>query len=123
MKDIMAVFIGSGIGGVTRYGLSYLINKWANHLFPIATLSVNFFACLTLGVIIGLIDHKHVLPAGSKWLLSVGFCGGFSTFSTFTAETIQLFHQGNYGLAALYVISSIFICIGAFAMGIYLITR
>lgn len=61
MKELLAVFIGSGLGGLTRFGLGRWVDGWHSHHFPLGTFVVNVVACFALGFIIGLADHKQVL--------------------------------------------------------------
>lgn len=123
MKELIVIFIGSGFGGISRYGLSKLVNNFHTFSFPFGTFIVNLVACFILGITIGLVDQKNLLPPTSKLFLTVGFCGGFSTFSTFSNETLQLFQQGNFLTAFLYVFFSIFVCILSLFFGLLLVGR
>lgn len=120
MKELIAVFIGSGLGGLSRFGLSKWVDSWHQQPFPYGTLVVNISACFILGLVIGLSDHKQVLSPAARLFLAVGFCGGFSTFSTFSSETLGLLQQGQQGSAALYVLSSILVCVSATFSGLWL---
>ena len=102
------VFIGGGLGSLARYGMW----KWIGPLstnFPFATFITNAVSCLILGVLLG-IQLKGSIDDHSKLLLMVGFCGGFSTFSTFSAETLKLFQYGNYITGISYILGSLIIC-------------
>lgn len=123
MKQLIVIFLGSGLGGVTRYGLGRWIENWHNHYFPFGTLAVNVVACLVLGVVIGLADHRQMLSSTSKLFLTVGFCGGFSTFSTFSNETLHLFQQGNHWASVLYALLSILLCVVAVFGGLLIAER
>jgi CrcB protein len=108
----LAVFIGGGLGSIARFSLSLLFIKlkWTN--FPWATLVSNVLACLVLAFLVFTFKDKMM---ETKWLtplLITGFCGGFSTFSTFGLESINLFHQGNYLFLALNVLLSIILGFG-----------
>lgn len=113
MKEIIAVFIGSGLGGLTRFGLGMWVDSWHNSHFPYGTFVVNVVACFALGFIIGLADHKQILSPTARLFLAVGFCGGFSTFSTFSIETLTLFQQGHNTSLILYTLGSILLCVTA----------
>lgn len=78
MKSVVLVFIGGGMGSVIRYVLSKWINTW--HSFPLGTLVINIAACLVLGFVVGLTDHKQLVSPAARLFWAVGFCGGFSTF-------------------------------------------
>lgn len=113
MKELIAIFIGSGLGGLSRFGLGKWVDSWHNHNFPFGTLAVNIVACLVVGFVIGLADHKQMLSPTLRLFLAVGFCGGFSTFSTFSSETLALFQQGFHLNSVLYVFGSIVLCVAA----------
>ena len=119
----MAVFIGSGLGGLTRFGLGKWIDGFHEHPFPFGTFVVNVIACFMVGILIGFADHKQVLSSTSRLFLVVGFCGGFSTFSTFSSETLTLFQQGHNTVLVLYTLGSILLCVTATFGGLYIAER
>ena len=81
-----ALFIGGGFGTLLRYGLSKIGNPWSDHFFW-GTFSVNIIGCLLLGLIIGLSYKNPALASAPLYsFLAIGFCGGFTTFSTFAFE-------------------------------------
>ncbi|MES2616881.1 MAG: fluoride efflux transporter CrcB [Bacteroidota bacterium] len=123
MKGIIAVFIGSGIGGVMRYVLGRVIQTYYSGAFPLATLLINIFACLLLGVIIGYLDYKQLLSSRMQLFWATGICGGFSTFSTFSSENLTLYREGHYALLLLYVGLSVLLCFCATFGGLYLSQR
>ena len=123
MKELIAVFIGSGLGGLSRFGLGKWINSLHNHHFPFGTLVVNFVACLFLGFVIGLADHKQILSPTARLFLAVGFCGGFSTFSAFSSETLTLLQQGHNISLVLYIFGSIILCVAATFGGLLIADR
>jgi CrcB protein len=118
MKPALLIFVGGGLGSVVRY----LLNKWVTMLhqinFPFGTLAVNIVACFVLGMIIGLADHKQFLSADARLFWAVGFCGGFSTFSTFSAETLALFQQPAVTSGLVYIVASVALCLAATILGI-----
>ncbi len=111
------VFIGGGIGSLVRYGLSLGMKKAEWNQLPWATLICNVAASLMLGIIVALlknkIQHSEMLYA----LLVIGFCGGFSTFSSFAAENLDLFQKGHYIYAIANILVSVSVCIFAVLVG------
>ncbi len=112
------VFIGGGFGSLVRYCLSIVLKNaaWA---FPMATLFSNVAASFIIGVLTGL-SLKNVLSEEYKWLLATGFCGGFSTFSTFSNETVQLCQNGYSFTAILNIFISVILCLAATVLGLKL---
>ena len=120
MKHFILVFLGGGLGSVVRYGITRLIGSYAWG-FPMATLLANVAACFVLGLIVGLADSRQLMTAQTRLFWAVGFCGGFSTFSTFSHETLHLLTTGNQVSSALYVIVSVALCLMAVFIGQWLI--
>ena len=111
---LIGIFIGGGTGSVLRH----LLGIWLNgkHLIPAGTLAANILATALLAVITIKVTQRfpegHVLPAA----LAIGLCGGFSTFSTFSAENHRLIAEGNWWWAALNIAISVIGCILVFAL-------
>jgi CrcB protein len=107
LKTLLLVGIGGGLGSVLRYLTAYVVGKFYNNPFPLATFSVNIFGCLLIGILIGIFGKQLSPNDDLKYLFITGFCGGYTTFSTFSAENIQLIQSGNYLIPALYITSSV----------------
>ncbi|MCB0704792.1 MAG: fluoride efflux transporter CrcB [Saprospiraceae bacterium] len=112
------VFLGGGLGSMSRYGISRLLGK-VNSSFPFATLAANILACILLGFLVGLSLREELGPTNRLFLMT-GFCGGFSTFSTFSSETWQLFESGHYAYALGNIGGSVLLCLFAIFIGLKL---
>ena len=108
LKLSILVFFGGGIGSLARFGLSKIQFQLLPENFPTATLITNILACAILGFIVFLFKDKLDESIWIKYFLVIGFCGGFSTFSTFGFETVNLLKSGFFVLA----ISNIVVSLG-----------
>lgn len=120
MKNFLIVFAGGGLGSVLRYATGRWVSSYYTQSFPFATLLANVSACFILGLVMGLADHKQLLSSSSRLFWTVGFCGGFSTFSTFSQETLTLFQTGQQSNSIIYAVLSLVLCIIATIVGQYL---
>ena len=104
-KNILLVGAGSFVGGALRY----MVSLWLKYSggFPWATFAVNMLGCFLIGLLWGLFCRYSNVSQQLLLLLSVGFCGGFTTFSTFSKESLQLIQSGNWMYLALYLLGSI----------------
>ena len=115
----LLVFFGGGIGSLLRYGISNLFPYSSG--FPWATFISNILACLLMGFIINWIDRTFSSTFdvnNLKWLLLTGICGGFSTFSTFSNESLQLIKQNQWALAITYILTSVILGILSLTVGL-----
>ena len=118
MSSFLWVFLGGGLGSICRFAIA----KWMNASqldFPLATLIANALACILLGFLFAF-NLKTELPSSLKWLLMTGFCGGFSTFSTFSNETFQLLQNGETAYALTNIAGSILLCLFCIFIGLKL---
>jgi fluoride exporter len=120
MKIILLIGIGSFIGGISRYLLSLFIQNKFLSTFPFGTLSVNIIGCLFIGIIFGLSERGN-FTAEWRLFLVTGFLGGFTTFSSFSNETVGMLRDGQMWAAFTYIASSVVIGLLATFVGISLI--
>ena len=113
----LLVFIGGGLGSICRYSIGLWIQQTLQPKFPLATLAANALACLVLGMLTGW-QLEGALSDQRRLLLATGFCGGFSTFSTFTAETWHLYQSGQTTAALLNTALSLTVCWVCLFLGI-----
>ena len=109
MSTLIAVFIGGGLGSMVRFAIQKYTATY-HTVFPVATLISNTLACLILGIFINYLNTKDGSNTFITSLIAIGFCGGFSTFSTFSLETIELLKNGNYLYATSNIAASILSC-------------
>ncbi len=116
----LLVFIGGGAGSLVRYGIARGMMLY-NLQFTWATMVANGLSCILLGALMG-ISMREGLDKSWNLLLMVGFCGGFSTFSTFTAETFGFIEKGDWSMALTNVLLSVLICLLGIFVGIKAVT-
>ena len=120
LSQVAAIAAGGALGSVLRYGLSTWVHTLAGRGFPYGTLAVNVLGCLAMGLLFVLlverVGESAVLRAG----LLIGVLGGFTTFSSFSIETVNLIEQGALAKAAGNVAASLALCLGATWLGVVL---
>ena len=112
------VFIGGGLGSLCRFGVGIWLNRGG--VYPWGTLVANGLSCIILGMLVALVS-KQGLSVELRMLLVTGFCGGFSTFSTFSYELVQMLRQANYLLAGSYLLGSVLFGLIAILLGMKII--
>lgn len=117
LRDFLLVGMGSFLGGGSRYVLSKVLQAWAPLGVPLGTLAVNILGCLIIGFLSGLHWSGSWMSPSVKLTLTTGFCGGFTTFSTFMNESTALMRDGNYLYFALYLALSVALGLIAVAVG------
>lgn len=120
MKSIILVAMGGGFGATARWALGTLVTHWFGARMPWATLSVNVLGSLLFGVIWALTESRMPLSAPLRLALLTGFLGAFTTFSTFSFETVQLAQAGRLGAAALQVLLQTGLSFAGVLLGLWL---
>lgn len=115
----LLLIIGSGsfIGGIARFLISRYVQSHALSTFPYGTFIVNVAGCFLIGIFYGLSERGNLMNAELRMFLTVGFCGGFTTFSAFANENISLLREGDFFYFALYTSLSIFLGLMATYIG------
>ena len=115
----LIVALGGGVGAAARHGLGQLSARAFGPGFPVGTMSANVLGGLLMGVLVGWLARSGA-GEGARLLLGVGLLGGFTTFSAFSLDAVQMIQRGQAGLAALYVGGSVVLSIAALALGLVL---
>lgn len=122
IKTLLLVGTGGFLGSVSRFLASRFMQNYFPSAFPFGTFFVNISGCFLIGLIYGFSERSSLLTSGWKLFLAVGFCGGFTTFSTFANENLALLRDGEFFNFILYTGLSVFIGIAATFLGV-LITK
>jgi fluoride exporter len=119
MITVFLVIIGSSLGGMARYGASGLVSGWCGGAFPVGTIAVNVAGSFVIGLFFGITAESWLAFAAPAWhhLLTFGFLGGVTTFSTLSLETLHLLREGATHRAVLYVSGSVSLGLLAAAIG------
>ena len=120
MKNLILVFIGGGFGSVLRFAIGKWLNNTENGI-PYGTFIVNILGSLFIGLILGYAAKSDTLSQNHTLLLATGFCGGFTTFSTFAYENHIFLKSGDFTSFAFYTITSFVIGFLAVFTGMYLV--
>jgi CrcB protein len=120
MKLYLIVALGSSIGGILRYSISDMVYKYSPSLFPYGTLFVNILGSFLLGFVLFYLDAVKLISTEMRLFLTVGLCGGLTTFSTFSFETIKLVQDSEYLLAGTNVLLNVLITLLAVLLAAFI---
>jgi CrcB protein len=119
MQQILLIAVGGSLGAVARYSLSTYVLETVNSVFPWGTLVVNLSGSFLIGVMVELFDEALV-PTDYRSLMTIGFLGAYTTFSTYSLETVNLLRDGELKLASLNILASNALGLISVVLGIYL---
>jgi len=117
LKTLLVIGSGSFLGGIARYLASKMVQNSFASAFPFGTMVVNLLGCLLIGLIFGMSEKTNLINEEWRLFLTVGFCGGFTTFSTFANENVVLLRDGNFFYFTLYTGLSVFLGLVAVFLG------
>jgi CrcB protein len=125
MQAAFLVGLGGMIGTLARYWMTLLAAKWVGEAFPWGTLVINVGGSFIIGVAAAITGATGPYAGNTslRLLIMVGICGGFTTFSSFSLQTLTLLRSGQWPWAVAYAVASVLLCLGATAMGMALFTR
>ena len=120
MSEIIAIALGGALGAVSRFWAVNLTSLWLGDEFPYGILIVNILGSLAIGIVFVFLVERAILPVAWRSAVMIGFLGAFTTFSTFSLQTLGLLEAGRFLAASVYMISSLVICVLAAALGMFI---
>ena len=118
----LLIALGGACGASSRFYISQLMLNWLGKGFPFATLTVNISGSLIMGVLYGLIEQGVIEVGVYRTLIGIGFLGAFTTFSTFSLDTLLLIQQGDVFKAIINILLNVSLCVLAAALGLFIVS-
>jgi fluoride exporter len=118
--NILLVFVGGGIGATARYGLQGAIHRIAGSAFPYGTLVVNILGSFVIGFLMSAFEDRFLVNPSLRIFLTIGVLGGFTTFSSFSYETMALLRDGSLAAGMANIAASVLLCLGCTWLGMLL---
>jgi fluoride exporter len=106
MLDLLLVMLGGALGALARYGVGLGVAQFFGSTFPLGTVLINISGSFVLGVLVSL-SGPMAINAGARLFFGTGFCGAYTTFSTFSVETLNLMEKGSYGWSLVYLLGNL----------------
>jgi fluoride exporter len=120
MQELVVIALGGAVGALARFGVSHISNVWFGSHFPYGTLICNIMGSFLIGIAFVILTEKALLSPVWRSAIIIGFLGAFTTFSTFSIQSLALFEEGRLAAALLYILASVVICILATSAGMVL---
>ncbi len=118
--NLSLVFVGGGIGAVARYWMQGMVYRFMNGVFPYGTIAVNILGCFMIGLLMTGMEERFMVNPSLRIFITIGILGGFTTFSSFSFETIALFQDGEIFFGMLNILASVAICLTATYVGVFI---
>lgn len=120
LKNFLLIGLGGAIGSMLRYAATMLMQS---RYFPYATLTINIIGCFIIGLVFAMSMKDEIFLQNWKLFLATGICGGFTTFSAFSLENLELLQNGKIGIASIYILVSVVLGIAATFLGYLLVVK
>ena len=117
LRTLLLIGLGGFLGSISRFLIALGVSRYFQTVLPIGTLAVNIIGCLLIGMIYSLAEQKNLLSPELRIFLGVGFCGGFTTYSSFAFEKFSLIKTGDFLVLSIYMGASIFLGLIAVYLG------
>jgi len=117
LRTLLLIGLGGFLGSISRFLIALSINRIFQSVLPIGTLVVNIVGCLFIGIIYSLAEQKNIMSPELRVFLGVGFCGGFTTYSSFAFEKFSLIKSGDFLMLSIYIGASVFLGLIAVYIG------